>query len=745
MKAVFALAVVLLASLIAAHPAPAGAAAITVLGETTGLSFSAAAPQTEVWIQVKVPPELDPTAIQPRVQSVLFDKKPDPASFPLFTVGAKLAASKGQQPSVVLKIEQIDKLLPGAYTVVVDFSGGSVAVDALTLNIERRAAQLAAAAKQVVEVTKEMPLVDDSVAPGSLFLYAASDSRSSEIRKATVSATPFNRSDGSPTAGKLLPSLPAASASAGNGLEVKFAPADFPIGSATGKVLINSPDLKSPYALEVEVRTKRAPFWLVVTVLVGIAVGFVLRVLLTHRLQLATAQDRGAELLQKVAREVDRTPDETFRSAIDAETEALREAVGSLKVADIDAAVTTLDTKLSEASTALRARLEKSRKDLKTAAELAIIVGALPASMRSALLTLREKTEQALEKVQARDADGADRVLEDAVRSLVGELQSRGIGEHILFVQAGARYGELRPLLDEHRSKEHEAALADIANADGLNAVDSLADVATSRDYLVKWLAAGRRRQSGLSSLAGFIDDGARELLRLAEQGAGSPSASLAEKAGEVLAATQVIVVELRSLLTGEALFTVPELDLARALSAYAGLLAEVRKARLKPPPDAWVAFEQARRDQRYFSALAELPVLTAEEKEAFRDLGGDGRSAAMPTTGPAAAARAPSPATGLAVRDLGARYSQEIRLESPLGLRAFRARTRWQIAAMSGTQTVGVAIILAIASYAVFGERFVGTYAELAGLFFWGFTADLSVAKLTELGGGLTAKPKPA
>ena len=96
-------------------------------------------------------------------------------------------------------------------------------------------------------------------------------------------------------------------------------------------------------------------------------------------------------------------------------------------------------------------------------------------------------------------------------------------------------------------------------------------------------------------------------------------------------------------------------------------------------------------------------------------------------------------------MRDLGARYSQEIRLDSPLGLRAFRARTRWQIAAMSGTQTVGVAIILAIASYAVFGERFVGTYAELAGLFFWGFTADLSVAKLTELGGGLAAKPKPA
>ena len=99
----------------------------------------------------------------------------------------------------------------------------------------------------------------------------------------------------------------------------------------------------------------------------------------------------------------------------------------------------------------------------------------------------------------------------------------------------------------------------------------------------------------------------------------------------------------------------------------------------------------------------------------------------------------------GLAVRDLGARYSNEIRLDSPVELQAFRARSRWQIAAIYGTQTAGVAIVLAIASYAVFGERFVGTCAELAGLFFWGFTADLSVAKLTELGGGLAAKPKSA
>ena len=745
MKSVFALAAVLLATLIAAHPAPADAAALTVLGDTTGLSFSAAAPQTEVWIQVKVPPELDPTAIQPRVQSVLFDKKPDTTSFPLFTVDARLSASKGQQPSVVLKIEQIDKLLPGVYTVVLDFNGGTVAIDALTLNIERRAAQLAAAAKQVVEVTREMPFVNDSVAPGSLLLYAASDSRSSEIRSATVSATPFNKSDGSPTTGRLLPSLPAASAAAGNGLEVKFAPTGFPIGSATGKVLINSPDLKSPYALEVEVRTRRAPFWLVVTVLVGIAVGFVLRVLLTHRLELATAHDLAAELLQKVAREVDRTPDETFRSDIDAETGALRAAVRSLKVEDIDSAVTRLESKLSEAITSLRARLEQARKDVKTAAELAVTVVALPASMRSALSTLREKTEQALEKVQARDADGAARVLDDAVRTFVGELQSCGISEHSLFVQSAARYGELQPLMDERRSNEHEAALADIANADGLNSVDSLEDIATARAYLMKWLVAGRRRQSALSKLAEFIDHDARELPRLAERGAGGPSAALAAKASEVLAATQLIVAELRNLLTSAALFTVPELGLPRALAAYANLLLEVRKTRPKPPPDAWLAFDQASREQRFFGALAGLPELTAEDVEAFRDLRAGVRSAAMPTTAPAALVRAPAPATGLAVRDLGARYSKEIRLDSPVELQAFRARSRWQIAAIYGTQTAGVAIVLAIASYAVFGERFVGTYAELAGLFFWGFTADLSVAKLTELGGGLAAKPKSA
>jgi len=745
MKAAFALAAVLVVSLMSTEANQAKAAALQVLGETTGLSFSAAGPTTEVWIQVKVPPELDAAVVLPQVQGVLFDKRPDPESFPRFTVESKLAASKDQQPSVVLKVKQLDKLLPGTYTVTFGFTGGAVAIEPLTLNIERRAAQFAPATKQVVDVTFGLPFANDTVAPGSLWLNALSDRRSSAVRDATVSHDPFKKSDGSPATGQLMPSLPASAAGAGEALRVAFAPKDFSVGAATGKVVVDSPDLKAPFSFEVEVRTKLSSFWLVVTVLVGIAVGFVLRVLLTHRLELSTAQDRATELLLKVNSEVERTPDETFRTAIFDDTESLKLAVALDKVADINAAVLTLETKLAAAIPALRVRLEQVRTEVKAAAELALSAGVLPASMRSALSTLRDQAEQALEKIQARDGDGAKRVLADSVRTLGGELQSCGVKEHSLFVQSAARYTEFRPLMDERKVPGSRVdPLVDICKADGLFPPDSLADIASAQTYLNTWLGAARKRQSGMNFLAGFIEQYAKELVVLAAARAGGSSAALVARGNEVLSSAQLVVVEVRSLLAKEALLAIPEPDLPRVLSAYAELLLEVKKQRPNAPAEVWTAYAQGLNSKQYFQTLASLPEPTKEELEEKQELSAGRESPRLPFDAPSPPATAASPAASTTMPVLGLRYAKEIRLDTPQALRAFRARTRRQIAMMSGTQTAGVAIVLAVASYAVFGERFIGTYAELAGLFFWGFTADLSVAKLTDLAGGLSAKPKP-
>ena len=744
MKLILALAGLMCILLTGSQVNHANAASLQVLGDTAGLSFSAAAPETEVWIQVKVPPELDATNVQPRVQAVLFDKKPDPESFPRFTVDSKLAASKDKQPSIVLKVSQIDKMPPGIYTVTLDFIGGTSTIDPLTLNIERRAAQFAAAAKQVVEVTLSAPLVEGAVAPESLWLYAASDKRSSAVRDVTVSHDPFKKADGTPASGQLKPSLPASAASAGQALKVAFSPKDFSVGTATTKVVVDSPDFKAPLSFEVEVRTKRSWVWLVLTVLAGIAVGFFLRVFLTHRLELGAGQDRAAELLLTVSSEVERTPDETFRTAVYEETASLKAVVAMDKSADINAAVTKLEAKLAAALLDLRNRLEQVRAEVKGAAEVAVTAGVLPGSMRPALSVLREQAEQVLEKVLARDADGAGRLLIDSVRALCGELQSCGGKEHSLFVQSAARYADFRPLMDERKlAVGRKDPLVDIGKDDGLFPPESLADIASARTYLNVWLGAARRRQSGMNFLAGFIDQDAKELVALSAAKAGGSSAALVERGNEVLASAQLVVVEVRSLLTKEAFLSIPEPDVPRALSAYAQILLEVKKQRPNAPAEVWAAYTQGLNSKHYFQTLASLPDPTTQELEETQELSAGGEVSLLPFGGPALPATSAPPIDSATVRVLGSRYSKEIPLDSPQALRAYRARTKWQIAMLSVTQTVGVAVVLAVASYAVFGERFIGTYSELAGLFFWGFTADLSVAKLTDLAGGISAKPK--
>jgi hypothetical protein len=75
--------------------------------------------------------------------------------------------------------------------------------------------------------------------------------------------------------------------------------------------------------------------------------------------------------------------------------------------------------------------------------------------------------------------------------------------------------------------------------------------------------------------------------------------------------------------------------------------------------------------------------------------------------------------------------------------LELWQARTARQLVCAKALQTAVVAIVMLGASYAFYEDRFLGTPTELLGLFFWGFTSDVSMAGLLALAGGLAAKLK--
>jgi hypothetical protein len=73
----------------------------------------------------------------------------------------------------------------------------------------------------------------------------------------------------------------------------------------------------------------------------------------------------------------------------------------------------------------------------------------------------------------------------------------------------------------------------------------------------------------------------------------------------------------------------------------------------------------------------------------------------------------------------------------------AAKLRNKSQLARAEGMQSLVVAFLLASTSFAFFEEKFIGTWGELLALFFWGFSADLSVDKLAEKVRGLGIAPK--
>jgi hypothetical protein len=74
---------------------------------------------------------------------------------------------------------------------------------------------------------------------------------------------------------------------------------------------------------------------------------------------------------------------------------------------------------------------------------------------------------------------------------------------------------------------------------------------------------------------------------------------------------------------------------------------------------------------------------------------------------------------------------------EEPLPV--WRARTLKELAAAQFWQMAIAGIGIAVAGYFLFAEKFMGTPAEMAAIFFWGFGLDVSVDKLLQLAGGVS------
>ena len=669
--------------------------------------MSTASGDTTLPVPLIVPGEKTGVCLQ--LGGVSWKQSNDKALSDHFIVDDKLSVETGV-PTLLINIKNVHALKPGEYQLIVIPCAKENTFDPLRLTLTRPAVKLETVSGKVT-VDRWVDFFDRDVAtrtvPATIELRPAVDNKGEHLRALTQRLE--NLVSGQKNAGVWQTSAPR-DVPVGGHVDVALDACELPVGTTTGQLTLDSPDLDNRYAVQLEYRTRLHWSWIIWMVALGIVAGMINRTVFKHRQALATARAPALEALIAYRHQLDTIPDTEFANSIREPLENLVNAVNKDDAAKIEEvtnstkdAVGTAVQKLNEKITLVSQAIMDLRNEYD-------VQSALPGE-------LGEVRDEALKELQE------------------GELLLRGRDP----TRARALIDATKRRTDEGLAKSH-AALKLIGNEFaeqlGLVAVMLMPAAQTMLSTrLAEWSAS-------LSALPGPYQTDAKTFLRGASEVELNAKALLTWCAEELAKGTAKI----SALIDGRAAAG----SLKTELDGF-GQAAEqlISAARSLPSPilsgpvlTQWAAHVERATDagkkllEKLASVRADhLPDLSQPVANWIALL--ESVPAFDAALGVAAAAATPAslPAPAQLYRQGGAAKVLIPSLDGfKLGTLEIAAATN-KLAlfrADLGMATL-VAILLAWASFAYMEDKFIGTWAELLALFFWGFTADLSSEKLAE------------
>lgn len=510
---------------------------------------------------------------------------------------------------------------------------------------------------------------------------------------------------------------------------------EFPLGETKGKLELDGPQLAAPVTLQFEYLRRLHPWWLLVPVILGIFLGYVVRVLLARRAEKLELENQAYAFLARVAKERGRYKDSALHTRFD-EIEAMVRP----HLEDSD----KLPDQLTAAQEELKAALEKwaerqaeQKGRLNDLTNLLSLAWQIPRSMRNALRA--EEVQEGLKRTTARldekDPTGAANELDEVEKTLKKHLASA----------AGAWRDPLESKLDELELTqtpllEEAATLAASPLTAAKNALKAIPADAPDRE-IEPLLSKTHAASVELANLVEDLDRRMHTRLR-----------GLLDTFRSLELPEQEIVEELARRI--QSFFESPEegkpsLDaearLRRILEEVPeinGLLREAMVSQVE---------EDARKDlskllrsgifdeavqilREHLKAVAPRRVAAAPGEGVV--LGDSSRPLAIPALGAGRAPLAPS----IVGRVFGRWFGGEI-VEVGETAEAQRLRTVRELLGVKFLQLVFAGVLILLASYFVFAEIYLGTAKQNIGLFFWAFALDLSIEGALSVGKVL--KPK--
>lgn len=352
----------------AAFPAPSG-----------GATFTLDPSKEEDTHRFALPPASASVAREARVRSVAFDDATDNSA--KSAIRTELPApAEGRQAELVLTVTTARFARHGTYKIDIALSGSKKPVGTMTVTMRRPAAKLRIpAALELESICGWSWDCEEAVAlsPGLPVLAMGAGS--------TV---------------KLLSFAPEPSATVGSAW-VEFAPASVradekalfapvltgrpKLGLTTGALEANAPELAAPIRVTWSLRVRRSLHWLVGFIVLGVAVGYLIRERLKLRLDLDAARLEGVRALEALQAARRRIADPLFHATTSGDVAALAAAVANAPAAELRALAAAADARLETALQDLDARRKAYRDELARLRALGETPWILPAELQAYL------------------------------------------------------------------------------------------------------------------------------------------------------------------------------------------------------------------------------------------------------------------------------------------------------------------------------------------------------------------------
>ncbi len=644
-------------------------------------------------------------------------------------------SAPGQHPGIALEVQLAKLPQPGTYDVRLSLRQGQER-QFLNLQVLVPEARLRAQATPLVErVIGLFNGVEDT--PG-LFTLSETSGRSrvtnlslQPVTAATSGDTTltgylrFDTAPGTPPVPVVIPP--------GGSANIPYSVSgDFPVGTAKGTVELLSPQLQTPLTVTYEVRTRRTVLWVPLLLVLGLLTGYLLRTWLKYQVELNEKRVAAESLRQKLEEERRLRPDPLYLASL-AEVDAPLAQLRTLDVKGLAEQLPKAEQKFEAARAEFDKRQAETQARLAEAEQLLSIAWSLPPSVQETLGKAREALGASRRLLESHSVAAADEALGNQLASLAQRLREQLRAWRRSVDTQLARFDDAPlPLREEDQKtlstqieRLHDALRQLPLDAAQLDLRAVLSGAHDARTMLINTEPQLREQlQRILYGVRDVFDAGGVPLTGLEQElreWSRPPSDRVEDELEWLINRSRPLERVLKQVTVAQLRGTPDEatrglIDQRR----YVDLAARVVKQRQ----------EEAHRGSPILESFTEPFGLPEAEPPPATAISLPSVPAIPPVTFP----ETPHGLLGAIPEALSRLLERLVRPAAPVAPAAGQALAFKTLLWARAARTIIAGIGIIAVGYILFAEKFTGTDQDMATVFVWGFTIDVSVDALVDI-----------